>query len=61
MVNSFPNAGTGPKITTRLKSKVFSFGHAVVRDNVLTLYQVSEPLNWLAHLRHYETRHQQPR
>ena len=39
-----PGAGTGPKITTRFKSKVFSFGDVVVRGNQLTLYQISEPL-----------------
>jgi hypothetical protein len=39
-----PNAGTGPKITARFKSKLFSFAHIVVDDNVLTLYQISEPL-----------------
>lgn len=44
MVNNFPNAGTGPKITTKFKSKVFSFGHVVVDRNRFTLYQISEPL-----------------
>ena len=39
-----PGAGTGPKITTRFKSKVFSFGDVLVRGNQLTLYQISEPL-----------------
>lgn len=39
-----PGAGTGPKITKRFKSKVFSFGDVLVRGNKLTLYQVSEPL-----------------
>ena len=39
-----PNAGSGPKITARFKSKLFSFAHVVVDDNVLTLYQISEPL-----------------
>ena len=39
-----PGAGTGPKITTKFKSKVFSFGDVVVRGNQLTLYQISEPL-----------------
>jgi hypothetical protein len=39
-----PGAGTGPKITTRFKSKVFSFGDVLVRGNSLTLYQISEPL-----------------
>src|SRR5262249_24460798 len=40
-----PNAGAGTKITTRFKSKVFSFAHVIVDDNVLTLYQISEPLS----------------
>ena len=44
MVNFFADAGKGQKITTRFKSKVFSFGHVVVQDNKLTLYQISEPL-----------------
>ena len=39
-----PGAGSGPKITTRFKSKVFSFGDVLVRGNQLTLYQISEPL-----------------
>jgi hypothetical protein len=39
-----PNAGSGPKITTRFKSKVFSFAHIVVEENELTLYQITEPL-----------------
>jgi len=39
-----PNAGAGTKITARFKSKLFSFAHVVVDDNVLTLYQISEPL-----------------
>src|SRR5262249_35416141 len=39
-----PNAGTGPKITAKFKSKLFSFAHVVVDDNRLTLYQISEPL-----------------
>jgi len=38
------NAGTGPKITARLKSKVFSFGDVMVDNNKVTLYQISEPL-----------------
>src|SRR5215467_12932380 len=38
------NAGAGAKITARFKSKVFSFAHVIVDDNVLTLYQISEPL-----------------
>jgi hypothetical protein len=40
----FADAGTGPKITTRFKAKVFSFADIVVKDNKLTLYQISEPL-----------------
>jgi hypothetical protein len=39
-----PGAGNGPKITTRFKAKLFSFADLVVRDNKLTLYQISEPL-----------------
>ncbi len=44
MINFFPNAGAGTKITARFKSKVFSFGDVVVDRNKLTLYQISEPL-----------------
>jgi uncharacterized repeat protein (TIGR01451 family) len=44
MINFFPNAGQGPKITARFKSKVFSFGHVVVEGDRLTLFQISEPL-----------------
>ena len=44
MINFFPNAGAGTKITARFKSKVFSFGDVVVDHNRLTLYQISEPL-----------------
>lgn len=44
MINFFPNAGTGTKITTKFKSKVFSFADVVVDHNRLTLYQISEPL-----------------
>jgi Calcineurin-like phosphoesterase/Purple acid Phosphatase, N-terminal domain len=40
----FPDAGKGPKITARFKAKLFSFADLVVRDNKLTLYQISEPL-----------------
>jgi hypothetical protein len=40
----FPGAGNGPKITTRFKAKLFSFADIVVKDNKLTLYQISEPL-----------------
>jgi hypothetical protein len=39
-----PAAGTGSKITVRFKAKVFSFADVVVRDNELTLFQISEPL-----------------
>jgi uncharacterized repeat protein (TIGR01451 family) len=39
------NPGSGPKITARFKSKVFSFAHIRVEDNLLTLYQISEPLS----------------
>jgi uncharacterized repeat protein (TIGR01451 family) len=39
-----PGAGSGPKITTKFKSKVFSFADILVRGNKLTLYQISEPL-----------------
>ena len=44
MINFFPNAGQGTKITSKFKSKVFSFGDVVVDRNKLTLYQISEPL-----------------
>jgi hypothetical protein len=44
MASFFPAAGQAQKITTRFKSKVFSFGHVVVADNKLTLFQISEPL-----------------
>lgn len=44
MVNFIPNAGQGTKITTKFKSKVFSFGDVIVDNNRLTLYQISEPL-----------------
>src|SRR5262249_1247115 len=39
------NPGSGQKITARFKSKVFSFAHITVDDNILTLYQISEPLS----------------
>jgi uncharacterized repeat protein (TIGR01451 family) len=39
-----PGAGAGTKVTARFKSKLFSFAHITVDDNVLTLYQISEPL-----------------
>ena len=44
MTPFFPSAGSGPKITTKFKAKVFSFADVVVTDNALTLYQISEPL-----------------
>jgi uncharacterized repeat protein (TIGR01451 family) len=44
MINFFPHAGQGTKITAKFKSKVFSFGHVLVNHNKLTLYQISEPL-----------------
>jgi uncharacterized repeat protein (TIGR01451 family) len=44
MINFFPNAGQGTKITAKFKSKIFSFGDVVVDHNKLTLYQISEPL-----------------
>ena len=44
MINFVPNAGAGTKITTKFKSKVYSFGDVLVEGNKLTLYQVSEPL-----------------
>jgi hypothetical protein len=44
MINFFPNAGQGTKITAKLKSKIFSFGDVLVDHNKLTLYQISEPL-----------------
>jgi len=40
----FPAGGSGPKITTRFKAKLFSFADILVKDNKLTLYQISEPL-----------------
>jgi uncharacterized repeat protein (TIGR01451 family) len=45
MINFVANAGTGPKITTKFKAKIFSFGHVLVNGNALTLYQISEPLS----------------
>jgi hypothetical protein len=39
-----PGAGRGPKITVKFKAKVFSFADVIVRDNKLTLYQITEPL-----------------
>jgi hypothetical protein len=44
MINFFPNAGQGTKITVKFKSKIFSFGDVLVDHNQLTLYQLSEPL-----------------
>jgi uncharacterized repeat protein (TIGR01451 family) len=44
MINFFPNAGKGTKITAKFKSKIFSFGDVLVDHNKLTLYQISEPL-----------------
>ena len=44
MINFIPNAGIGTKITSKFKSKIFSFGDVVVDHNKLTLYQISEPL-----------------
>jgi hypothetical protein len=41
----FSAAGSGPKITTRFKAKVFSFADVLVEGNSLTLYQISEPLS----------------
>jgi hypothetical protein len=38
------NAGAAPKITRIFKGRVFSFGHVIVDDNKLSLYQISEPL-----------------
>lgn len=37
-------AGSGPRITVKFKSKVFSFADVLVQGNALTLYQISEPL-----------------
>src|SRR5262249_6212862 len=39
-----PGSGSGTKITAIFKSKIFSFADVVVNNNVLTLYQISEPL-----------------
>lgn len=44
MINFLPNAGTGEKITTKFKAKVFSFGDVQIDRNKLTLFQISEPL-----------------
>ena len=41
-----PGAGSGSqKITTKFKSKLFSFADITIADSLLTLYQVSEPLS----------------
>jgi len=45
MTSFFPTAGSETKITARFKAKVFSFADIVVKDNELTLYQISEPLS----------------
>ena len=45
MTPFIPNAGSGPKITTKFKAKLFSFADLTVSGNSLTLYQVSEPLS----------------
>jgi hypothetical protein len=39
-----PGAGSGPKITTRFKAKLFSFADILIRDNKLSFYQITEPL-----------------
>jgi uncharacterized repeat protein (TIGR01451 family) len=39
-----PGAGSGPKITTKFKAKVFSFADIIVEGNKLSLYQITEPL-----------------
>jgi len=44
MSQYFPNAGTGPKITAKFKSKVFSYAHLTVNNNAMTLWQITEPL-----------------
>src|SRR5262249_58027141 len=45
MIPYLADAGTGPKITAKFKSKVFSFADIVVNNNTLTLYQITEPLS----------------
>ena len=40
-----PGAGSATPINARFKSKVFSFAHVTVDNNLLTLYQISEPLS----------------
>jgi uncharacterized repeat protein (TIGR01451 family) len=44
MINFFPNAGQGTKITKKFKAKIFSFGDVMVDHDKLTLFQISEPL-----------------
>jgi len=44
MIQNVPGAGTGPKITTKFKSHIFSYGHVVVENNKFTLWQITEPL-----------------
>jgi hypothetical protein len=44
MAPLFAGAGSGPKITARFKAKVFSFAQVVVRDDRMSLYQITEPL-----------------
>jgi len=44
MTPVLPGAGTGPKITVKFKSKVFSFADVVADENKLTLFQITEPL-----------------
>ena len=39
-----PGAGSGPKITTRFKAKLFSFADILIHDNKLSFYQITEPL-----------------
>ena len=44
MTTFLPTAGSGMKITTKFKAKVFSFADIVVNGNQLTLRQITEPL-----------------
>jgi hypothetical protein len=44
MTTFLPTAGSGTKITTKFKAKVFSFADIVVDGNQLTLRQITEPL-----------------
>jgi hypothetical protein len=44
MTPLFAGAGTGPKITVRFKSKVFSFADIVADEDRFTLFQITEPL-----------------